>query len=171
MKQLTPKIKFYLTLIAVFVGLGAAAAALLALFFIYIQPLATDFAKIQHDIHVAEGRIDYVKKIIEPGIQRSSKDLQVVQNSFYMPSYSDAYNVILFVESTGTAQNVSAKITNPPSETARMASAKVSGTFGDILKFFRALENSERLIKIDTLSLQASGDTASATFTFTLPTL
>jgi len=171
MKQQSPRTKFYIALAAVVGGLLALVGVFSFLLLDQIFPLSGDFASAQRDILISESKIDYLKKVIEPGVERSDADLKVVQSAFYSLSFDDARKAILFVESTGKANNVSAKVTLPPSGTSQTVSAQASGKFSDIIKFIRALENGERLVRIGSISLQGSGGDMSASLTFFLQTL
>ncbi len=160
--------KFYLTLVAVVAGLCICIGAFAFLFLEYVLPLSRDFALAKRTIAVAESKINSVEKIVAPSIKRAKSDLDAIGNSFYTPTDAAAYDFILFIESLGKENGVVQKILTPPSDISYSASIQVSGRFADVMKFLYALENSSYLVRIDTLSLQASGDAMSANIAVTL---
>ncbi len=163
--------RFYLTLVGVVAGLLVLSGVFSYLLFSEIFPLAESYSSTQRAIHVSESKIDYLKKIVEPGVERSSSDLDTIKSMFYAPSAEHAYDIILFIESAGKSNNVTTKITTPPSDTTATVSVQIAGSFNDIVKFLRAVENDGRLLRVDSVSLAGSGNDLTGSLTFVLQAL
>ena len=168
MKKHSLAVQFYITLTGVVLGLFVLIGSFSYLLLSEILPLAESFASTQRDIRVSESKVDYLKKVVEPGVERSTEDLETIKNMFYVPSGEHAYDIILFLEAASKSTGISTKILTPPSDISAIVSIQMSGHFENILKFLRTIENDSRLLRIDALSFSGQGVDMSGSATFEL---
>ena len=154
------KKNFYLT----FGGVGVVCALLVGgfgyLLVWIILPYAEEFTSTEASIRTSEQSIAQYRQIVAPELARTNEEMSKVQHLFFDPEKDGGLSFILFLEKIVQRNNLTQKNVAPPTSKGKQPtmSFTVEGSYENILRFLREIENEAYLIAIDSVSIQHGAD-------------
>ena len=155
------KIRFFITLALVVSIVGGLFGGYFYLWQYEVAPLVDRFSATQINIQALNDEDEVFRKKIEP--------LKEVRSLFFKPE--PILDYIIFIETLAKRNNLIHTIGTAP--TAGMASSQitVSGSYQNIVRFLREIENDKILVHVQSVALQASGELVTANIFIKMQTL
>lgn len=137
----------------------------------FILPLSKRFLAIQHDIIVAERRVQDFQALVAPGLQKNVDEIEALRGSFFVYSSDKSLEFIELLEGAAKRNSLTYNIGEFQSG-APPSGMQVKGNFFNVIKFLREFENGTTLFQITGLTLTSAGlDSVSADVRFSLASL
>ncbi|KKU52373.1 MAG: hypothetical protein UX74_C0012G0006 [Parcubacteria group bacterium GW2011_GWA2_47_10b] len=161
--------KFFLTLVA----LIAIQAFFITAFIYFLQysilPLSNDLLSVLREIKIAGNSKNYFINIVKKDIEDDKQEIEAIKNHFFDYRGRAAKQFIIFLEDAAKRNNLSQTIGTLLADNPPMTTISVSGSFSNVMTFLKQMENERILLKVESVSMQASAGKVDATIKVTMP--
>ncbi|MEK7576655.1 MAG: hypothetical protein AAB482_03085 [Patescibacteria group bacterium] len=154
------KLQFFITITIVVFVVGFLFGGYIYFWQYEVSPLIDRFFQTKINIQSLNDQNNAYRVNIEPDFEKNSEDLKKIRSVFFKPEPVLSY--IIFIEMLAKRNTLIHTIISTPTAIAPSSQITVSGTYQNITRFLREIENDSILIRVQSVALQGSGENMSA---------
>ncbi|MEK7576651.1 MAG: hypothetical protein AAB482_03065 [Patescibacteria group bacterium] len=161
--------RFFKTLAVVVLFVGVIFGNYFYIWRYHVVSLADRFSNAKRNIQELNEENDMYRKNIEPSLLHSAEDIKTARGLFFKPD--PLLDFIYIVETLAKRNNLVHAIAAVPTADTTSSQISVTGSYQNIIRFLREIENDALLIRVQSVALQGSGKEMTANILIKLKSL